>query len=30
MGHKFIIEKSLVDIAEKLMKPAPTEEEDNL
>jgi len=29
MGKKFVIERSLDDIAEKLMKPAPGEDEEN-
>jgi len=29
MGLKYVIERSLPDITEKLMKPAPTEEEQN-
>jgi hypothetical protein len=29
MGQKFVIERSFEDIADKLIKPAPTEEEEN-
>lgn len=29
MGKQFIFERSMDDIAEKLMKPAPSEEEEN-
>ena len=29
MGRAFVYERSMADIAEKLMKPAPTEEEEN-
>ena len=29
MDKKFVFERSMDDIAEKLMKPAPTEDEEN-